>query len=182
LTIYVAQPKPGANDQWTTDLHVTSPTPTGLIYLAGGGQLLNVGHTFVAFEKDNTDGTSVIQVMGFYPGPGLSLQPKGIIKDDSGHPYNVSYTVNVSVTNFNAALTGVVLDNGTSNYVLTNAFGSERNCTDAALSWMSNAGVGLPVASRGAFTNTPGDFGQALRNVSGASTASGTAPPSHGPC
>lgn len=183
LTIYVAQPVPGSNDQWSSNIGAPiGGVPGAETFITPGGNLLNVGHTFVAFEKDNTDGTSVIQVMGFYPGPGLSTQPKGIIKDDSGHPYNVSYTANVSATNFNASLTGVVLDNGTSNYVLTNLFGRERNCTDAALSWMSDAGIGLPVASRGAFTNTPGDFGQALRNVSGVSTASGTAPQGHGPC
>jgi len=92
LTIYVTQPVPGSNDQWSPNVIIVpmGGVPGGETFITPGGNPLNVGHTFVGFEKDNTDGTSVKQVMGFYPGPGLSVNPKGVIKDDSGHPYNVS--------------------------------------------------------------------------------------------
>jgi hypothetical protein len=184
LTIYVAQPTPGSNDQWSTNLIIVpiGGVPGGETFITPTGNPLNVGHTFISFEKDNTDGTSVKQVMGFYPGGGGSITPKGIIKDDSGHPYNVSYVINVTATQFNAALSGVVSDNSTSNYVLSDIGGTEYNCTDAALYWMNKAGTHLPTASRGLFNNTPGDFGQALRNIGGANTTPGTAPQGHGPC
>jgi hypothetical protein len=181
LTIYVNQPVPGHNDQWATDLAL----PPGIAFRTQDGQLLGVGHTFVKFEKDNTDGTSVKQVMGFYPDPNQMLggvASKGVIKDDSNHPYNVSYTVNVSSAAFTAALNRMLQDNASSNYVLSNLVGSERNCTDAAISWMTVAGVNVPNAPRGSFSNSPGDFGQALAAKSGSSTVSGNAPVSHGPC
>ncbi len=178
LTIYVDQPIPGHNDQWSTDVNVAGG---GIKFITPGGQTLNVGHTFVGFEKNNTDGTSVKQVMGFYPG-GLGISSKAIIKDDSGHPYNVSYALNVNAGQFNAALARLSQDNATSNYTLSNMIGTERNCTDAAISWMTVAGATLPSQSRGSFSNTPGDFGQVLKNLSGATTTTGAAPQSHGPC
>lgn len=182
LTIYVAQPNPGHNDWWVPNVvSIPSTTaPTGEIFVAPGGNPINVGHTFVSFEKDNTDGTSVTQVMGFYPG-GNGVSSPGIIQDDSGHPYNVSYTINVTASEFNAALAGVVQANG-KQYILTDFQSLEFNCTDAARGWISDAGTALPIASRGIFLNTPGDFGQALAGISGSSTAPGSAPQGHGAC
>ncbi len=186
LTIYVDQPVPGSNTQWTS---VLRNLPLHLMFTTSNGTFLDVGHTFVSFEKDNTDGTKVTQVMGFYPGKGPFLPgvaSKGIIKDDSGHPYNVSYAINVTASQFNAALSGVVSDNANSAYILTNIqSGTEHNCTDAAISWIDDAGAlfaNPPATTRGIFNNTPGDFGQALAGVSGSSTVPGTAPQSHGPC
>ncbi len=166
LTIYVDQPIPGHNDQYR--------------WVNGG---IDVGHTFVGFEKDNTDGTSVTQVMGFYPGS-VSMSAKGVVKDNSNHSYSQSYTVSVNSTQFSAALNAVILDQQTANYTLSQSLSSnpEYNCTDAAKSWISDAGIYLPPAARGLFVNTPGDFGQAIMTLSGASATPGKAPASHGPC
>lgn len=178
LTIFVDQPSPGTNHQWSTSVNVYG---ANLKFMTPGGQLLNVGHTFVSFEKNNTDGTSVKQTMGFYPG-GAGISSKAVIKDDSNHPFNISYKLTVTSGQFNAALNRLMQDYNSSNYVLSNLFGTERNCTDAAISWMTVAGAYLPTQSRGSFSNTPGDFGQVLKNLSTASTIPGTAPQSHGPC
>jgi hypothetical protein len=184
LTIYVTQPVPGANDQFTTATSLLNPS-AGEMMMLMGGEYLNVGHTFIGFEKDNTDGTSVKQVMGFYPG-GNGVDSKGVIKDDSGHPYNVSYTISATAAQFNAALSGVVNDNANSKYILSNIQpGTERNCTDAAITWINAGGAHFPYppsTTRGAFIEDPGDFGQALAGVSGAKTVAGTAPQGHGPC
>lgn len=135
------------------------------------------------FQKINTDGTSVTQVMGFYPGSS-SVNTKGVIKDDSGHPYDVSFTATVSETKFTIALNDVVSASGIKNYILSTVNGGQEfNCTDAAIEWMTSAAVVLPQdASRGYFQNTPGDYGQALRNTSGSNKAGGNAPTGHGPC
>ena len=82
--------------------------------------------------------------MGFYSthgsaggggigGSSVGVSSRGKIEDNSGHQYNVSYTVNVNAGQFNAALGSVVYSNA-SQYVLSNAqSSSENNCTDAAL-------------------------------------------------
>ena len=186
MTIYVQQPIPGQNDQWT--ITATYNGFGGIAYTTPEHQILDVGHTFVGFTKVNTDGTSVTQVMGFYPDakgflPGVKSH--GIIQDDSGHPYNVSYATNVTATQFNAALGRVVTDNANANYILSNGQAPypEYNCTDAALTWMSTASLQIPGnVARGAFDNTPGDYGQALRSFNGANTAKSTAPSGHGAC
>jgi hypothetical protein len=191
LTIYVDQPIPGSNDEWTTG--ITANTNVTQNFINTLGQTFNVGHTFVGFEKINTDGTSVTQVMGFYPthgsvgggssgGSSAGASSNGKIEDNSGHQYNVSYTVNVNASQFNSALSGVV-NSSASQYVLSNVqSGPENNCTDAAVAWMRAAGVTLPAGGAGLFVNDPGDFGQALTNVTGASTTPGNAPTGHGAC
>lgn len=178
LTLYVAQPTPGSNDQ------ISFFSNRGETFQTSLGQLYNVGHAFVGFQKINNDGSSVTQVIGFYPNP-QGIVSKGSIKDDSSHPFDVSYNVTVSASQFQTALGGVIYDNGFSQYILSSYFGSgsEYNCVDAARSWLMNAGVALPQSTnRGSFLNSPGDYGQALRSFSGANTTSGNAPNSHGPC
>lgn len=176
LTIYIAQPTPASNDWWSLDGY-------GEKFTSANGINFDVGHAFVGFQKINTDGTSVTQVMGFYPGAYNNTQPKGVIKDDGGHGYTVSYTVNVSASDFNSALNILSYENAHSDYALTNVNSSEFNCVDAALTWTLAGGISLPTsAPRGIFKNTPGDYGQALRKVSGVNTNSGYAPSSHGEC
>lgn len=189
MTIYVQQPIPGKSDQY--QLTFGAGFTNGEFYTTPGGTTLDVGHTFVGFEKDNTDGTKVTQVMGFYPthgsgvtgGSSAGLSSPAKIEDNSGHSYNVSYTVNVTASQFKSALQGVV-SSSTSKYTLSSIQSDpEHNCTDAALSWMGAAGIVLPTGNgRGPFVNDPGDFGQALSTVNGVSTTSGTAPQSHGAC
>lgn len=138
LTIYVDQPVAGQNDQWSLS------SGTGNKFTTSNHTEVNVGHAFVGFQKINTDGTSVTQVMGFYPGSS-SVNTKGVIKDDSGHPYDVSYTATVSETKFTIALNDVISASGIKNYILSTVNGGQEfNCTDAAISWMTTAAVVLP--------------------------------------
>ena len=182
MTIYVDQPVANHDDQFRlTGFGIGA---TGQV-IHSGDRFLDVGHTFVGFEKLNTDGSIVRQVMGFYPGstgvlPGLSS--KGVIKNDGGHEYDVSYTITVTQVQFNAALNQLVNDYINKNYRLFNSYSAEYNCTDASLKWLSEAGTYLPNASKGAFINTPGDFGQSLRNIPGNIGISGVAPQSAGVC
>jgi hypothetical protein len=62
--------------------------------------------------------------------------------------------------------------------------GTEYSCTDAAINWMSDAGINIPLSSpRGLFKNTPGDYGQKLAKINGAKKIPETAAPtSKGPC
>jgi hypothetical protein len=181
MTIRVDQPVTNKNNQY----NIISPplvVGTGIALTIMGGTI-DVGHTFVEFTKYNTDGTSLTQVMGFYPGT-ASTNTKGVIKDDSNHPYDISLTATVTPNQFNNALASVLYDSTNSNYVLSNInLSTEYNCTDAAKNWMSSASVSTPSAARGLFTNTPGDFGQALRSTPGIiSSNPGVASTSHGPC
>lgn len=182
LTLYVDQPIHGTNDQYHV---VVSPTFVGGIGLLVPGGTLDVGHTFMQFEKINTDGTSVRQVMGFYPG-GNSIDSKGVIKDDSGHPFDESFTQQVSEEQFNNALQLVIRDADESQYVLSRYQPQdEYNCTDAGLTWLSPSGVYIQSPSKGAFANTPGNLGYYLINGSGrtiVNVPNGSAPLGHGPC
>ncbi len=178
LTLYIDQPIHGQNDWWSLDGY-------GEKFISANGIKFDVGHAFVGFQKINTDNTSVTQVMGFYPNP-RSISADGVIKNDGGHPFDVSYTVTVSAAQFQAALSNVIYDNGFSMYTLSayqlNTH-SEYNCTDAAIQWMRNASVTMPASTnRGIFVNSPGDYGQALKNLNGANTTAGNAPISHGAC
>lgn len=188
MTIYVDQPVRGKNDQFFA---VPIITPGNGIMVNINGVVSSVGHTFVMFEKNNVDGTSVRQIMGFYPDPNdpsltAKISSKGKIKDDSGHSFDVSYTTSVNAEQFNSSLNKLNSDSMNSFYMLHNIGGvtPEYNCTDAAKNWMGSAGIDiLPSSSRGAFKETPGDFGQALLNGSIANNKSpGKAPQGKGPC
>jgi hypothetical protein len=144
------------------------------------GVIHDVGHAFVAFIKENSDGTSVRQVMGFYPtGSGIDagVSSKGIIKDNSGSPYDVSYTISVTANQFNSALTKLSQDFTNKDYAVRT-----YNCTDAAISWMNAGGASFSNISRGWFVNTPGDFGEELRKNQNAVKTGGTAASGKGPC
>ena len=183
LTIYIDQPNPGYNDQYMITGGGISVAP-GITLLTPQNATLDVGHAFVSFTKNNTDGSSITQVMGFY----LTVSRpygKGAIKDDTFHPYSVSFSAVVSSTDFNAALNDVIYDSVNSYYNVSNLSATEYNCTDAAISWMKAASVTIPIiVPRGIFTNTPGDYGQALRAFPNSSSTpvNITAPVSHGPC
>lgn len=119
--------------------------------------------------------------------PGSSaLKSDGVIKDDSGHIYNISYTKTVTEAQFGLALSEVRNDDIGSKYVLADHLvgSAEYNCTDAAINWMSDAGVQIPLDSpRGLFVNSPGNYGQKLGKVNGALEIGDTAAPNgKGPC
>ncbi|MEX8549318.1 MAG: hypothetical protein V5804_17085 [Mucilaginibacter sp.] len=179
MTLYVNQPSPGTNAPYAIATYAQGH------WELPDGKWFDVGHTFVGFEKINTDGTSVTQVMGFYPG-GNGIYSKGVIKDDSNHPYDVSYTSSVNASQFNAALQ-LVVDNGNlAQYQLSvnSILGiNEYNCTDAAIHWMWQANVNVPNgAPNGSLNTSPGQYGQDLLSMPGVSTTSSQAPSSHGAC
>lgn len=179
ITIYVDQPVHGQNDQFLV-LPIATTHPTGLGIMVHG-VIRDVGHSFAGFEKINTDGSVARQILGFYPKES-GVRPKGTIKDDSGHPFDVSYTVTLNESQFNLALQGMKNDFEHAYYGLSNINSNQYNCVDAAKSWLGSTGTNLPDAPRGFFKNTPGDFGQALRNQTGADVNKGVAPVSDGPC
>jgi len=134
--------------------------PTGINWYTPGGQTFDVGPTFVGFVKNNNDGTSVRQTIRFYPG-GFTAGSRGVIKDDSGHPYDVSYTITVSKEQFNNALGKVETDISSNKYYVLLPVGvtSEYNCSDAGVSWMNVAGANLSSSGNFPFTCTPGALG-----------------------
>ena len=113
LTIYVDQPITDSNDQWAIS------STFGQRFKTSNGVSFDVGHAFVGFKKINTDGTSVTQVLGFYPSD-ASTNVKGVIKNDGGHSYDISYSSEVNSTKFEIALNSVISDNVNKNYVLSN--------------------------------------------------------------
>ncbi|MFC3560832.1 hypothetical protein [Pedobacter jamesrossensis] len=172
MTIFIDQPVANSNKQ----SHGLLVAPIGNLTLDIYGQTFDVGHTFISFQKVNTDGTQVQQVLGFYPG-GSGIYSDGTIKDNSGHSYDVSYTMDVNSIEFTSALAQVRNDYFNNEYSVLN-----YNCTDAGLKWMNAADANFSSVSRGIFNNTPGDFGQALRNNPDADGNPGIAPNSKGPC
>ena len=175
MTFFVDQPIAGTNKQ-TNIIALTGTGVPGNLTLVMAGSSFDVGHTFVAFEKINTDGSTVRQVLGFYP-DSFGPYSDGVVKDNSGHAYDVSLSRSVTSVEFISALAQVKNDFNNKNYNVLN-----YNCTDAALYWMNAAGANLADKSRGVFKNTPGDYGQELRNISTANKNGGIAPQSKGPC
>lgn len=181
LTIYVDQPVANTNEQFLVTLPTyetdTQSGDRGILLKTDRGNL-DVGHTFVSFEKINPDGTTVKHIYGFYPDPdGFGAISKGAIKLDGGHGYEMSYTITVTDSQFFAAIAAMTDDYNSAVYNVLS-----YNCTDAALRWMNAAGAGLTSVNRGLFNNTPGDFGQELRTKPNTDTAGGYANGGGGPC
>ncbi|RLJ72002.1 hypothetical protein [Pedobacter alluvionis] len=188
MTIFVDQPVKGEGDWYniilpTGGVVTNNPynIPTGIIFSTINGNNFDVGHSFVTFEKNNSDGTSVKQTLGFYPSES-SLAGRGTMVDNSGHAADVSYTINVTAQQFNKGLEKVEYDFANRDYVLTNAFLNEYNCTDAAISWMNAAGAKFTDSTTGLFRNTPGSFGQILGSLPGANKTSSPGTVGKGPC
>lgn len=187
MTVFVDQPVAGQNDWFriVADPGVVTNNPygvpTGIVWETADGTFFDVGHTFVTFEKNNTDGTNVRQTLGFYPSAN-PLVSKGALENNSLHSADVSYTINVTKAQFDAGLQKVKDDFDDKQYVLANLSSAEYNCTDAAISWMNAAGAGFGNSTSGLFKNTPGDFGQVLRNKQGANLNPGSGILGKGPC
>lgn len=177
MTIYIDQPVANNNAHWVVQPpnYQFDPSSDGVAVKIGNLNL-DVGHAFVCFEKNNIDGTNVRQTVGFYPGSS-PLNSKGIIKDDSGHSYDVSFTRTVTALQFDAALSSLASHFAYSYYDLRT-----YNCTDAAISIMNYGGANFSSIPRGAFNNTPGDFGQFLRSKPSANKNGGNGVSGKGPC
>ncbi|WP_367867496.1 hypothetical protein [Pedobacter sp. WC2423] len=185
MTIYANQPVPGTTDWYKIVKPGVSTNsygvPTGIIFTRPDGVFFDVGHTFVTFEKNNTDGTNVRQTLGFYPSSN-PISSKGAMEDNGGHDADVSFTINVTKEQFQAGLKKVESDFATKDYVLTNALSNEYNCTDAAISWMNAAGAKFEDSTSGLFKNTPANFGRALKNKIGVNLYPGKGIFGKGPC
>ncbi len=177
MTIYIDQPVANNNAHWVIQPpnYQFDPSSNGVVIKTGNTDL-DVGHAFICFEKNNSDGTNVRQTVGFYPGSS-PLNSKGIIKDDSGHAYDVSYTRTVTALQFNDALASLSSHFTSSFYDL-----KTYNCTDAAISIMNDGGANFSSVPRGGFNNTPGDFGQFLRSKPTSNKNGGSATSGKGPC
>lgn len=101
------------------------------------------GHAFLILTKNNSNGESITQVMGFYPTISLTAAftvpvPSEIVNDEA-HKFGASYTVNVNANQFQSALNQIV--SLSSNYYSLSTF----NCTTFALNVLNSAGTNLNV-------------------------------------
>ncbi len=181
LTLYVDQPVNGKSDQYRIISTLSPPIPTIGNVFTSSNINFEYGHVFVGFRKINIDGSTDQKVLGFYPGEYGPIS-RGVIKDNSGDPYDVSLTVDVTQEQFIGALNRVESDFNQSQYILTNIGSNEYNCVDAALNWFNASGRSYPYTSIGAFKHTPGEFGQHLRKESSAKKTSGSALMNSQPC
>lgn len=151
------------------------------------------GHSYITLNK--TSGASTIsQNIGFYPSSGLKATTGNAtdskIADDAGHEFNARYTINISGTQFQSALSAVNLYSSFQ-YII-----SSFNCTDFALHVFNDAGGNLSVPkyqipnySNGTTgSNTPQGLYSAINTLSASNTAATAgasknyAGDSHGPC
>ena len=154
-----------ANSTYTVTVNVNEPSP-GTRNLAVGGVTHKVGHTYLTFEQDNTDGTKIIRNAGFYPRddarPG-SPNDVSIFGDDSNTPTAVTLKITVNAKDFN---TVIQKSEGQSpiHYDL-NLF----NCSTSAINALSSIGVNLPATQGSSFFGAlfqgddPGDLGEDIR-------------------
>ncbi|UTA70233.1 hypothetical protein [Emticicia sp. 21SJ11W-3] len=142
----------------------------------------DVGHTFIQFSKiDNNTGQTTSRSVGFYPNVwapiSLFFNISSVIRDNSQLPYDVSATYFVNSTKFTNAV------NSSINWQNSSYSLEDYNCTDAALSVLSNAGINIPLplskvgpipTGGGGFTylflHTPARLGQIIRGMSNSSS------------
>lgn len=107
----------------------------------------DAGHTFVEVIKNNTDGTKVSQLIGFYPDPNNlpNLQNTSTIsklKNDSKHEFDSKIEMYITGANFNTVLDQI------RNYS-TGVYDFETfNCTSFAQQVSSSIGITLPSGYR----------------------------------
>ncbi len=157
ITVYVDQPgKGGDRDTYEIGL---------------GG--VDVGHTFVGLSRTNEDGTVTEATIGFYPSEAVNpvsgeIETDGAFYDDSGHPSDVSKTMEVTADEFNAALDFMDSQDG-AKYNL-----DKNNCTDFGLNTANATGQKLTDTQgtwQGGGGSNPGDLGQDLRGTAGTTTS-----------
>jgi hypothetical protein len=151
------------------------------------------GHVYIELYKAGSNGGLISQNIGFYPNSswkvvsGTNIASK--LADDAGHEYNARYTITVSASQFQAALTAV------QTYSSYNYNVADFNCTDFALAVFNAAGPGLtiprhqvPGFSSAKGSNTPQGLYEKISGLSeagnknaqtGGKAYGGT---SHGPC
>ncbi|OCX54296.1 hypothetical protein BEL04_08540 [Mucilaginibacter sp. PPCGB 2223] len=171
---------PDANATMQVTVYVQEPFP-GTTFNLGPN---SVGHTAIGLTKTG-GGTSITQVVGFYPdatGKDKLHAPSKLV-DNSGLDYNVSITYNVSATDFNKIVNYVSSPPGT--YDLT-----DFNCTSFVFYACAAGDVDLPSPYTSVMTGqyramTPAGLGDSISNLKGQSnvnTNGGLAKASNGPC
>ncbi|RBL91994.1 hypothetical protein [Chitinophaga flava] len=160
VTIYVEQPKPGtrATHNW-----------------------MNPGHTFVSIEQ-TVNGQVIRRSLGFYPGqsvdPFANPSTASALVDNSTHEYNVNISVNATPTQLQNVLS--IISNFRAVYNL-----NTYNCTNFGIDIANAIGLNVP-STKGSWPNgggcNPGDFGEDIRKLPGASGISANAPLNTGSC
>jgi hypothetical protein len=167
ITIYVDQPKNNSPDTYSVNVF----------------EGVNVGHTFISIQQGGN-----IKSFGFYPDGGVrplsnpSADP--ILKNDSGHKYNVKIEVNASGSQISAVL------NAAKSYGQTGYNLNSYNCTDFGMAISAAAGISLPDTNGswpGGGGSNPGNLGQDIRNMQpnsnyNVSDSPGNAPTNSGNC
>ena len=122
------------------------------------------GHTFLTLEQYNTDGSSIIRNLGFYPkftskpGDPLTIATFG---DDSNTPYDISIKISVSSSDFITVINN--LESQPLIYDLNNF-----NCTNSAMDALNSININLPSTKSNSALfsgNNPGDLGEDIRNL-----------------
>ena len=153
------------------------------------------GHCYIELYKAGSRGGIISQNIGFYPNTSWKSVGGGNITskivDDAGHEYNARYSITVSASQFQAALTAAQ-NNSNNDYNI-----ATFNCTDFALGVFNAAGGNLSVPkyqipgypNRTTGSNTPQGLYNAISNLGAAGKKNietnsnkaygGT---SHGPC
>lgn len=146
ISVNINEPSPGTRD-------VFSPFSS-----------FQAGHTFLTLEQHNTDGSSIIRNIGFYPKysakPGDPLDV-AVFGEDSNTPFDVSLKISVSGSDFVTVIRN--LQNQTMVYDLNNF-----NCTNSAMSALKSININLPSTKSvsALFSgNNPGDLGEDIRNM-----------------
>lgn len=159
ITLFADQTNPGTRDPYS-----------GVMGL--GGPIW--GHSFISLSATDSSGMPVRLTFGFYPGITLGKHNalntvESKIYDNSKHAYNVSLEVNLTLNQFNTAMTAAVelssTDYNTEGFNCTNYAIDVANSTGAIVvpktqpnwySWGRKIGKGA----------NPGDFGEDIRLVS----------------
>jgi len=146
ISVNINEPSPGTRD-------VFSPFSS-----------FQAGHTFLTLEQHNTDGSSIIRNIGFYPKysakPGDPLDV-AVFGEDSNTPFDVSLKISVSGSDFITVIRN--LENQTMVYDLNNF-----NCTNSAMSALKSININLPSTKSASALfsgNNPGDLGEDIRNL-----------------
>lgn len=140
-------------------------TASLMVYAEKMGDGHGVGHAFISLKQ----GTNIM-TFGFYPKCGSlvksAIDGPGIMGDDSGHNYTLSYNygdVNVNQLNNIIELSNIY---ASSDYIL-----SLRNCSDFVLDVLNLLGINNNVNG----INNPNDVINILSSRSGAYNANGQA-------
>lgn len=146
ISVNVNEPSPGTRDVFTAFSN------------------FHAGHTFLTLEQHNTDGSSIIRNLGFYPKytaiPGDPLTV-GIFGDDSNTPFSVSIKIPVSGSDFIKVIQS--LEGQPLVFDLNNF-----NCTNSAMDALKSININLPSTKSNSALfggNNPGDLGEDIRNM-----------------